>query len=70
MKRAKDGARLDRCVRHPRRKAVCVWAICSDGTDRGICGECDLDLNKMALKWAFPKTWRAKYAAYEKAMRS
>ena len=59
-----------KCVRHSRRKAVAVWSICSDGTTRCVCRACDLELNKMGLKWAFPKAWKAMYAAYEKEMRS
>lgn len=55
-----------KCVRHPRRKAVSVWSICSDGTKRGVCAQCDLDLNKMGLKWAFPKHWKQMFAAYKK----
>ncbi len=58
----------DKCFKHPRRKAVCIWRICSDTGDKGLCLECDLELNKMGLKWAFPKNWRAKYEAYRKEL--
>ena len=63
-------AKLDKCFRHPRRKAAFKWRVCSDGPWRGVCRDCDLDLNKMGLKWAFPKMWKKLYAAYEKEMRS
>jgi hypothetical protein len=41
------------------------WRICSDGPLRWICKSCDLALNKMALKWAYPKTWKRRFVAYE-----
>jgi hypothetical protein len=54
----------ERCFKHPRRKAVDQWKICSDGEWRGICHQCDLELNKLGLRWAFPDTWREKFKAY------
>ena len=42
------------------------WRVCSDGPWRKVCAKCDLDLNKIALKWAFPETWRKKFDAYKR----
>ena len=61
--------KIARCIKHPRRKAVATWIICSDGTTRGVCRECDLYLNKIGIKWAFPKTWRPMFQAYKEKVR-
>ena len=53
------------CFKHTRRKAKFQWRICSDGKWHGVCQECDLDLNKMALKWAFPENWKEKFETYK-----
>lgn len=46
--------------------AAYEWRVCSDGPWRKVCKSCDLDLNKIALKWAFPATWKAKFEAYKR----
>ena len=58
------------CFKHPKRKAVAVWVICSDGTKRGICRECDFELNKIGLKWAFPEIWRKMFAEYRASVKA
>lgn len=40
------------------------WRICSDGPWRWVCRSCDLHLNKIALQWAFPRSWKKKLADY------
>ena len=59
---------MARCFKHPRRQGVFKWRVCADGPWRGVCKACDLELNRMALKWAFPENWQPKYKAYEKEM--
>ena len=56
----------NKCFRHPRRKGVHQWKICSDGRWHYICTECDLELNKIGLQWAYPRTWKPKFEAYRK----
>ena len=41
------------------------WRVCSDGPWRKICRDCDLQLNKIALRWAFPDDYKALYQASE-----
>ena len=59
----------DRCFKHPRRKAIDQWKFCSDPADewKGVCTECDLELNKMALRFAYPRRWRKLLKAYKEA---
>lgn len=57
---------MDKCIKH-RRKAIYKWRICSVGPWEGVCPECDLELNKIALKWRFPKTWKRRFDAYRKS---
>lgn len=62
-----DGIAPGRCFKCRRKSQITyLWSICSDGPDRRVCELCDLVLNQIALKWAYPKTWRAKYRAYKK----
>lgn len=58
-----------RCIKH-RRAAIAEWHICSTEKWEPVCRQCDLDLNKMALRWRYPKTWRKRYAAYEQKVKS
>jgi hypothetical protein len=30
------------------------WRICSDGPFRPVCKSCDVELNRIALRWAYP----------------
>lgn len=41
------------------------WRVCSDGPWRWVCKACDLELNRIALQWAFPRAWKKKLDAYE-----
>lgn len=41
------------------------WKICSIGKWRWVCKACDLDLNRIALQWAHPRSWKKKLADYE-----
>ena len=43
-----------------------IWRVCADGPDRKICDDCDAELNRMALQWAYPKTWKRQLEAYKK----
>jgi len=58
----------DRCFKHPRRKARHKWKVCSDDRWHGVCTECDLELNRIGLKWAYPMTWQEKFKAYERSV--
>lgn len=59
---------MDKCVKH-RRKAFAKWQICSVGKWEPVCVQCDLELNMIALRWRYPKTWLRRYKAYEKKVR-
>jgi len=54
-----------RCVKH-RRKAIAKWHICSVEKWEPVCKQCDLELNMVALRWRFPKTWQRRYEAYKR----
>ncbi len=54
-----------KCVRH-RRKAIAKWHICSVDKWEPVCVQCDLELNKIALKWRYPKTWRKRFEDYRR----
>lgn len=42
------------------------WQICADGnTYRPICDPCDIDLNRVVLRWARDPEWREKIARYK-----
>lgn len=56
-----------RCIKH-RRKGTYQWRICAHGPWEWVCDQCDLELNKLALKWRFPKTWRRRYERYRQKM--
>jgi len=58
-----------KCKKH-RRKGTYRWRICSHGPWEWVCDQCDLELNKLALKWRFPKTWRKRYERYRKKIES
>ena len=62
----RSAAVTDRCFKHPRRKAAHQWKVCSDGRWHGVCVECDLELNRIGLEWAYPMTWRPKFEAYKR----
>jgi hypothetical protein len=55
---------VSRCFKHKKRRAIFKWRICSDGPWRGVCRECDIELNTIALKWAYPKSWPKKLKTY------
>lgn len=57
---------MGRCFKCGGKPPYGEWRICSDGPWRKVCRECDLELNKMALRWAFPRDWRALWKAYRK----
>lgn len=40
------------------------WRVCSDGPYRPVCDACDRDLNELALRWAYPRSWKKKLSAY------
>ena len=67
MPRKKKDTPVEKCFKHPRRKSKYKWRVCADGPWRGVCAECDLELNKLGLKWAYPKTWRKLYNVYLKS---
>lgn len=54
------------CKKH-RRPVKWFWKVCAIGKDEAVCDVCDLELNKIALKWRYPKTWRRRYEAYKRA---
>ncbi len=56
---------MKRCFKC-RQKAHAEWRICSDGPWRHVCKDCDVELNKIALKWAYPETWKPKLEAYKR----
>lgn len=54
------------CVRCPN-PARYQWQICSDhNTFRPLCGECDVELNEMVMRWAFGATRQPDLDAYRK----
>ena len=57
---------VEKCFKHPRRKAVFKWRICADGRWHGVCKKCDVELNELGLKWAYPRTWKPKLEEYKK----
>ena len=54
-----------KCVKH-KRKAIYKWQICSIGKWEGVCPECDLELNKIALQWRYPKSWKKRFEDYKR----
>ena len=57
---------MAKCFKHRDREAVFKWRVCADGPWRGVCTECDIKLNELGLRWAFPRSWQKKLAAYIK----
>ncbi len=58
------GIRRHACIRCGE-PAACQWQICSDGNQyRAICGECDIALNALVLRWIGFADAEAKLAAY------
>jgi hypothetical protein len=67
------GIRRVRCaIKGCTRKGYAAWQICADGrTFRAICGEHDIELNTMVIRWAgFPNAEKiiARYAAKVRAI--
>lgn len=56
---------MSTCKKH-RRPGLYKWRICSHGPWEPVCDICDLELNKIALKWRFPKTWKRRFEAYKR----
>jgi len=54
-----------KCFKHPRRQAAFKWRVCADGPWRGVCKECDVELNEIALRWAFPSKWEVMLKKYK-----
>lgn len=44
------------------------WHFCSHGPEEPVCIDCDIELNKLALKFRFPRTWEKKLHAYIKQL--
>lgn len=45
------------------------WDICADGNvPRGLCVECDIDLNRLVLEWVGDPEADVKVAAYRAAI--
>ena len=43
------------------------WQICSDNRlFRALCSKCDVEMNRMVLRWMGFRNWRSKIAAYRK----
>lgn len=43
------------------------WQICADGNRfRGLCGRCDVALNKLVLRFVGDADWRVKIDRYRK----
>ena len=41
------------------------WQVCADGgVWRAICRRCDIELNRMVLRWIGDPQWREKVARY------
>lgn len=55
-----------KCIRGCGRQAFSQWQICADGNVyRGICRECDADLNAMVMRWAFGDARESDLQRYE-----
>ena len=51
-------------------KATYQWQICSDGNQyRPICLKCDIELNKMVLKWMGFEDWESKFEKYKQEVK-
>jgi hypothetical protein len=61
--------KAERCRKH-RLPKLYDWRICSHGPWEPVCEKCDLELNKIALKWRFPKSWKRRYEAYKRKQQS
>lgn len=48
-------------------EAAHQWRVCADGPWRWVCAACDLELNYIALRWAYgpTKAWRL-YQQYKR----
>lgn len=58
------GIKRKKCTRCGR-PARFQWQICSDGNVyRPLCGECDIALNEIVLKWAGFPDWEEKIMRY------
>ena len=58
-----------KCVRCGR-KAYGTWQACSDKRKhRPLCLDCDIELNKMVLKWMGFPDWESKIQSYENEVR-
>ena len=45
--------------------SVFQWQICSDGNQfRGLCAGCDILLNKMVLRFIWPRDWKQRLTRY------
>jgi hypothetical protein len=44
--------------------AYAQWKICSIDRWRWVCKRHDVELNRLGLQWAHPRSWRKKLSAY------
>lgn len=40
------------------------WHFCSHGKAEPVCIDCDVELNRIALQFRFPRSWEKKLKAY------
>lgn len=60
------GIRRVPCCRCGTKPSIAEWGICADnGQRRGLCLECDIGLNRLAMRYAFGAAGLAKAKAYE-----
>ena len=59
--------------------AVCIkckspeygrWRFCAHGPYEPVCLEHDIELNRIALQFRFPRSWEEKLATYERKVRA
>jgi hypothetical protein len=59
------GIKRMKCIRCGK-PAVHQWQICSDGNAyRPLCLDCDIELNKLVLKWVGFSDWKEKLEKYK-----
>lgn len=57
---------MKRCFKCGRKQVYAKWKICSIDEWRAVCKRCDVELNRLGLQWAYPRSWRKKLDAYKK----
>ena len=65
------GIRRVPCARCGTKPSIAEWNICADGNRRrGLCLECDIGLNRVAMDYVFGHSGMARVKRYEAAKRA